>query len=144
MKVYIISLYINLFFILVWNLLLVIKKVSPKKRWGNITNFLQFDKKKRKNSTNDTVTENVKGRANNTQINQTVEIIIIWTYNIVSSFFHKKYFHLAFQECQRSIDDNQVGKYYCVYFDEGCYWGRLLKVQRLKNILLIFLLFINC
>ena len=53
------------------------KKVSPKKRQSNITNFLQFDKKKRKKSTNDTVTENVKGRANNTQINQTIERIII-------------------------------------------------------------------
>ena len=51
--------------------------MSPKKRQGNITIFIQFDKKKRKDSTDDTVTENVKGRANNTQINQTIERIII-------------------------------------------------------------------
>ena len=30
--------------------------------------------------------------------------------------------------CQESLDDDQRGKYYCVYFDEGRYWGRLIKV----------------
>ena len=28
----------------------------------------------------------------------------------------------------RVIDGDQKGKYYCVYFDEGRYWGRLMKV----------------
>ena len=76
MKVYIISLY-TFFFHFNVEPVTSDKKVSPKKRRSNITNFLQFDKKKRKKSTNDTVTENVKGRANNTQINQTIERIII-------------------------------------------------------------------
>ncbi|CAL4167259.1 unnamed protein product, partial [Meganyctiphanes norvegica] len=32
------------------------------------------------------------------------------------------------KKCQESIDDYQKGKYYCVYFHENRYWGRLLKV----------------
>ena len=30
--------------------------------------------------------------------------------------------------CQESLDDDQKGKHYCVYFDEGRYWGRPMKV----------------
>ena len=37
-----------------------------------------------------------------------------------------------FSECRKSIDESQIGKYYCVYFDEGRYWGRLLKVIKTK------------
>ena len=32
------------------------------------------------------------------------------------------------RKCQESLDGDQKGKYYCVYFDEGRYWGRLMKV----------------
>ena len=33
-----------------------------------------------------------------------------------------------FRKCQESLDDEQKGFFYCIYFDEGYYWGRLLKV----------------
>lgn len=39
-----------------------------------------------------------------------------------------KYFVLASRICQKSLDDDQKVKYYCVYFDESRYWGRLLKI----------------
>ena len=34
---------------------------------------------------------------------------------------------------QQSIDDDQKGKYYCVYYDEGRYWGRFLNVSVFLN-----------
>ena len=30
--------------------------------------------------------------------------------------------------CQKSFDEDNIGCYYCVYFDQGRYWGLLLKV----------------
>ena len=33
--------------------------------------------------------------------------------------------HLEIMQSQDQLDDNQRGKYFCVYFDEGRYWGRL-------------------
>ena len=37
-------------------------------------------------------------------------------------------FILEFEECRKSLDISQKGKYYCVYYDENRYWGRLLQV----------------
>ena len=30
--------------------------------------------------------------------------------------------------CQKSPDEDNIGRYYCVYFDQDCNWGLLLKV----------------
>ena len=31
--------------------------------------------------------------------------------------------------CQQSLDGDQKGKYYGLYYDEGRYWGRFLNVK---------------
>ena len=40
----------------------------------------------------------------------------------------RKTYQTIIEESQQSLDDDQVGKFYCVYFDDKRYWGKLLKV----------------
>ena len=33
------------------------------------------------------------------------------------------------KQAMESLDDDTKGSFYCVYFDEGRYWGRLINVS---------------
>ena len=33
------------------------------------------------------------------------------------------------ERAQESLDDDKIGMYYCVYYDNAQYWGKLLKVS---------------
>ena len=40
---------------------------------------------------------------------------------------------------QESFDDDQIGKFYCVYFDNQRYWGKLQKVRIALKLFLLYL-----